>query len=81
MRFVLHSPTKRVKNDLPINGLTGFTLAIYSGRNIPKFLYPAYMKTYLDKDVRDLLQIKDMMQFHTFIRLLRRTYRIAVQSL
>ena len=27
------------------------------------------MKTYLDKDVRDLLQIKDMMQFHTFIRL------------
>ena len=31
--------------------------------------YPAYMKTYLDKDVRDLLQIKDMMQFHMFIRL------------
>ncbi|MCS2983648.1 hypothetical protein NXW61_28885 [Bacteroides xylanisolvens] len=27
------------------------------------------MKTYLDKDVRDLLQIKDTMQFHTFIRL------------
>ena len=27
------------------------------------------MKTYLDKDVRDLLQIKDMMQFHMFIRL------------
>lgn len=47
----------------------GFYPAIYSGRNIPKFLYPAYMKTYLDKDVRDLLQIKDMMQFHTFIRL------------
>ena len=36
---------------------------------VPKFFYPAYMKTYLDKDVRDLLQIKDMMQFHTFIRL------------
>ena len=49
--------------------LKKFYPAIYSGRNIPKFLYPAYMKTYLDKDVRDLLQIKDMMQFHTFIRL------------
>ena len=47
----------------------GFYPAIYSGRNIPEFLYPSYIKTYLDKDVRDLLQIKDMMQFHTFIRL------------
>ena len=47
----------------------GLYPAIYSGRNIPEFLYPSYIKTYLDKDVRDLLQIKDMMQFHTFIRL------------
>lgn len=47
----------------------GFYPAIYAERNIPKFLYPSYIKTYLDKDVRDLLQIKDMMQFHTFIRL------------
>ncbi len=47
----------------------GFYPAIHSGRNVPKFLYPSYIKTYLDKDVRDLLQIKDMMQFHTFIRL------------
>lgn len=47
----------------------GFYPAIYAGRNIPKFFYPSYVKTYLDKDVRDLLQIKDMMQFHTFIRL------------
>ena len=27
------------------------------------------MKTYLDKDVRDLLQVKDLMLFHTFVRL------------
>lgn len=47
----------------------GFYPAIYAERNVPKFLYPAYVKTYLDKDVRDLLQIKDMMQFHTFVRL------------
>ena len=47
----------------------GFYPAIYAGRNIPKFIYPSYLKTYLDKDVRDLLQIKDMMHFHTFIRL------------
>ncbi len=47
----------------------GFYPAIQAGRNTPQFLYPSYVKTYLDKDVRDLLQIKDMMQFHTFIRL------------
>lgn len=47
----------------------GFYPAIYAGRNIPKFLYPSYFKTYLVKDVRDLLQVKDMMQFHTFVRL------------
>ncbi len=47
----------------------GFYPAIHTGRNTPRFLYPSYVKTYLDKDVRDLLQIKDMMQFHTFIKL------------
>ena len=47
----------------------GFYPAIYAGRNVPRFLYPSYMKTYLDKDVRDLLQVKDLMQFHTFVRL------------
>lgn len=31
--------------------------------------YPNYVKTYLERDVRDLLQIKDMMQFQTFLRL------------
>ena len=47
----------------------GFYPAIYAGRNVPGFLYQSYIKTYLDKDVRDLLQIKDMMLFYTFIRL------------
>lgn len=57
--------------NVPIDTLLfdGFYPAIHSGRNIARFLYPAYMKTYLDKDVRDLLKIKDMMQFHTFVRL------------
>lgn len=47
----------------------GFYPAIYSGKNIPRLLYPSYIKTYLERDVRDLLQIKDMMQFQTFMRL------------
>ena len=66
-----YSEIHALATDVSLDNLLfdGFYPAIYSGRNVPKFFYPAYMKTYLDKDVRDLLQIKDMMQFHTFIRL------------
>ena len=49
--------------------LNGFYPGIHAGKNISKYFYPAYVKTYLEKDVKDLLQIKDMMQFHTFLRL------------
>lgn len=66
-----YSETKDLTADVPLDKLlfNGFYPAIYSGRNVSEFLYPAYMKTYLDRDVRDLLQIKDMMQFHIFIKL------------
>jgi len=66
-----YSETTDLTADVPLDKLlfNGFYPAIYSGRNVPEFLYPAYMKTYLDRDVRDLLQIKDMMQFHIFIKL------------
>ena len=53
-------------DELLFNGLYP---AICSGKNIPKFLYPAYIKTYLDKDVRDLLAVKNMTQFNIFLRL------------
>jgi len=49
--------------------LDGLYPAIYAGRNIPSLFYPNYVKTYLERDVRELLQIKDMMQFRTFMRL------------
>ena len=47
----------------------GFYPAIWSGENIPNLYYPAYVKTYLERDVRDLLRIKDFNAFHRFIRL------------
>ena len=66
-----YSETKELSNDKSVDELlfNGFYPAIYAQKNIPKFLYPNYVKTYLEKDVRDLLQVKDMMQFQTFIRL------------
>ena len=47
----------------------GLYPAVASGKNIPKFLYPSYVKTYLERDVRDLLNVKDMRQFSMFLRL------------
>lgn len=49
--------------------LQGFYPAIYAGDNISRLFYPAYMRTYLERDVRQLLQVKDLYQFQTFLRL------------
>ncbi|MBQ9312078.1 MAG: ATP-binding protein [Bacteroidales bacterium] len=47
----------------------GLYPAICAKKNIPEMLYPFYVKTYLEKDVRELLQVKDIMQFNTFLKL------------
>ncbi|MDD2426396.1 MAG: ATP-binding protein [Bacteroidales bacterium] len=49
--------------------LDGFYPAIYAGKNRPDLLYHSYVKTYLERDVRDLLKINDLLQFQTFLRL------------
>ncbi|NLL29209.1 MAG: ATP-binding protein [Bacteroidales bacterium] len=49
--------------------LTGFYPVLYTAKNIPNLFYPSYVKTYLERDVRDLLHIKDIMQFQAFLRL------------
>lgn len=61
----------QLSKDLPIDQLLydGFYPAIWCGKNIPKLLYPNYIKTYLERDVRDLLAIKDLDLFQRFIRL------------
>ena len=43
--------------------------AICAKKNKAKFFYPSYVKTYLERDVRDLLKIKDQMQFMKFMKL------------
>jgi len=57
------------KKSLDIILYSGFYPAIYAGKNIPKLLYPSYTKTYLERDVRDLLNVKDIMLFQKFMRL------------
>ena len=47
----------------------GLYPAVCAGKNIPRLYYPAYVRTYLERDVRELLNVKDLMQFNTFLRL------------
>ncbi|MBQ7997186.1 MAG: ATP-binding protein [Paludibacteraceae bacterium] len=47
----------------------GLYPAICAQKNVAKLFYPSYVKTYLEKDVRDLLRIKDQMQFMKFMKL------------
>lgn len=65
------SETKNLTGNLSTDELllNGLYPAIYSGKNVAKFLYPSYIKTYLERDVRDLLNVKNMIQFNTFLRL------------
>lgn len=47
----------------------GLYPAICAGKNKAKLFYPSYVKTYLEKDVRDLLNVKNMMLFTKFMKL------------
>lgn len=47
----------------------GFYPAVIAGKNTGRYFYPSYVKTYLEKDVRDLLNIKDQLQFLKFMKL------------
>ncbi|MBQ0030580.1 MAG: ATP-binding protein [Bacteroidales bacterium] len=47
----------------------GFYPAICAKKNIAKYFYPSYVKTYVEKDVRDLLKVQNQMQFMKFMKL------------
>lgn len=47
----------------------GFYPAVIAQKNKASLYYPAYIRTYLEKDVRDLLQVQNQMLFLKFIKL------------
>ena len=53
-------------DELMYNGLFP---AICTKRSLPKYLFPAYIKTYIERDVRLVTNVKDLMLFRTFMRL------------
>jgi uncharacterized protein len=48
----------------------GFLPRLYDAGMSPADLYSAYFATYVERDVRRLINVKDMTKFETFIRLL-----------
>lgn len=67
----MHEMTEQVQNK-SVDSLIyeGLYPAVCANKNKAKFFYPSYVKTYLEKDVRDLLRVKDQMQFLKFMKLL-----------
>lgn len=61
----------QTEKQLPVNQqlYEGLYPAICADKNVAHLFYPSYVKTYLDKDVRDLLRIKDQLQFLKFMKL------------
>lgn len=63
--------TASTRGDMPLDEflLGGLYPAICARKNKPRLFYPSYVKTYLERDVRDLLKIKDQMLFMRFMKL------------
>lgn len=49
--------------------LRGLYPAAWGRAIVPGMLYPNYVRTYLERDVRDLLAVKDLNAFQRFVRL------------
>ncbi|MBR1667445.1 MAG: ATP-binding protein [Bacteroidaceae bacterium] len=47
----------------------GLYPSICAQKNVAHLYYPSYVRTYLDRDVREMVNVKDMMQFNTFLQL------------
>ena len=56
-------------DNLNQNLYNGLYPSICAKKNIAKFFYPSYVRTYLEKDVGDLLQMKDQIRFTKFLKL------------
>ena len=66
-----YQESKSTMSEKPLDEFlyNGLYPAICAGKNKARLFYPSYVKTYLERDVRDLLKIKDQMQFMKFMKL------------
>lgn len=66
-----YQESESTTGNLPLDEFlyNGLYPAICAKKNKARLFYPSYVKTYLERDVRDLLRIKDQMQFMQFMKL------------
>ena len=66
-----YQESKSTMSEKPLDEFlyNGLYPAICAGKNKARLFYPSYVKTYLERDVRDLLKIKDQMQFMKLMKL------------
>ncbi|MDO4511343.1 MAG: ATP-binding protein [Bacteroidales bacterium] len=48
---------------------SGLYPSVVTGQRPARFMYPAYVRTYLERDVQELINAKNLMQFSTFLKL------------
>lgn len=66
-----YDETREQQSDKSLDELLfdGLYPAVCARKNTARLFYPSYVKTYLEKDVRDLLKIQDQLQFMRFMKL------------
>ena len=66
-----YDETRAEQQGKPLDELlfNGLYPAVCAQKNTARLFYPSYVKTYLEKDVRDLLKIQDHLQFMRFMKL------------
>ncbi|MBR5982791.1 MAG: ATP-binding protein [Bacteroidales bacterium] len=70
MPMSLHETIEhRTDSDLSKLLYNGLYPAVCADKNTAKYFYPSYVKTYIEKDVRDFLNVQNQMQFIRFIKL------------
>lgn len=47
---------------------TGLYPSVQSGERPAKFMYPSYVRTYLERDVKNLISVRNIMQFNLFLK-------------
>lgn len=57
------------ESDIYSTMIDGFYPAIAAKKNVARLFYPAYVKTYLERDVRQLLNVENMHAFQVFLKL------------
>ncbi len=58
-----------LKNDLSETIFKGFYPAIYDWDIHPTRYFPSYVETYVERDVRSLIHVRDLTQFRNFLKL------------